>query len=64
MGVYALASYLIGHPISGWTTIMLALTAGLTGVFAVLTMVLKYLTLILKLIFQKQKYLVESVEKL
>ena len=64
MGIYALASYLIGHPISGWTTIMLALTAGLTGVFAVLTMVLKYLTLILKLIFQKQKYLVESVEKL
>lgn len=64
MGGYTLATYLIGNPINGWTTTMLALTAGLTGLFAILTMILKYLSLILKLIFQRQKYLVESIEKL
>jgi len=64
MGVYTLVTYLVGHPINGWTTTMLALTAGLTGLFAILTMILKYLSLILKLIFQRQKYLVESIEKL
>lgn len=63
MGIYALVTYLVGNPINGWTTTMLALTAGLTGLFAILTMILKYLSLILKLIFQKQKYLVESIEK-
>lgn len=64
MGIYTLVTYLIGNPINGWTTTMFALTAGLTGQFAILTMILKYLSLILKLIFQKQKYLVESIEKL
>lgn len=64
MGIYTLVTYLVGNPINGWTTTMLALTAGLTGLFAILTMILKYLSLILKLIFQKQKYLVESIEKL
>lgn len=64
MGVYSFITYLLGDTIRGWTTTMLALTAGLTGVFAILTMVLKYLDLILKMIFQKQKYIVEDVERL
>lgn len=64
MGFYTLTAYLVGHPVSGWTTMMLAITAGLTGVFAILTAVLKYLSLIMKLIFQRQKYLVEGIEKL
>ena len=64
MGIYVFATYLLGNPINGWTTTMLALTAGLTGVFGILTILLKYLTLIMRLLFQKQKYLVESIEKL
>ena len=64
MLIYTVTTYLIGSPINGWTTTMLALTAGLTGLFAILTMVLKYLSLILKMLFQKQSYLVESIEKL
>lgn len=64
MVIYTAMTYLIGNPINGWTTTMLALTAGLTGLFAILTVMLKYLTLILKLLFQKQKYLVENIEKL
>ncbi len=64
MGIYTLITYLVGNPVSGWTTTMLALTAGLTGIFAILTVVLKYLDLVLKLIFKNQKYLVENIEKL
>ena len=36
---------------------------GLAGLFLVLTIVVKYLSLILKLTFEKQDYLVESIEK-
>lgn len=64
MVFYTVTVYLIGDPIYGWTTTMLALTAGFTGLFAILTIIVKYLTLMLRLLFQKQKYLVESIEKL
>lgn len=64
MMIYTFAIYLTGNPINGWTTTMLALTAGLTGLFAILTMVLKYLSLILKLIFQKQSYMIKNIDKL
>ena len=42
---------------------MFVLTLGLAGLFLVLTIVVKYLSLILKLTFEKQDYLVESIEK-
>lgn len=64
MGIYTVIIYAIGNPVNGWTTTMLALLAGLTGIFAILTMMLKYLDLIVKLIFEKQKYLVENIEKI
>ena len=61
---YTAFIYIVGNPVNGWTTTMLALTAGLTGLFAIMTIMLKYMTLILKLIFQKQSYLIEGIEKL
>ena len=61
---YTVTVWLTGNPISGWTTTMFVLTLGLFGLFAILAIMLKYLTLILKLIFQKQKYLIESTERL
>ena len=64
MLVYTACVYLVGNPVNGWTTTMLALTAGLTGLFAIMTIMLKYMTLILKLIFQKQSYLIEGIEKI
>ncbi len=48
----------------GWTTTMLVLTGGFSGVFLILAVVLKYLALLVELVFKKQKYLVESVEKI
>lgn len=62
--IYTVAIWVMGTPISGWTTTMFVLTAGLAGLFAILALVMKYLTLLVKLVFNKQNYLVENVEKL
>lgn len=63
--VYTLVVYLGGkNPVPGWTTTMLLLTGGFFGIFLILSIVLKYLTLLTELVFKKQKYLVESVEKI
>ncbi len=62
--VYTLVNVLSGRQLAeGWTTLMLLLTGGFFGVFLILAIVLKYLSLVVDLIFKKQKYLVESVEK-
>ncbi|MDL2325301.1 glycosyltransferase, partial [Ruminococcaceae bacterium OttesenSCG-928-A16] len=63
--VYIVVFYLAGgQPIQGWTTTMLLLTGGFFGVFLLLAFVLKYLSLLVDLIFKKQRYLIESVEKI
>ena len=62
--VYTLVIFATGHPIEGWTTMMFVLTLGFAGVFAVLAIIVKYLSLLVELIFKKQKYLIESVEKI
>lgn len=51
-------------PVEGWTTTMLLLSFGFFGVFAVSAIIIKYLSIILDLIFKKQKYTVESIEKI
>ncbi len=62
--VYTLAVYLGGHPIEGWTTTMLVLTAGFAGLFALFAVALKYLCLILQFTFRKQNNLIEGIEKI
>lgn len=62
--IYTFAVYFMGNPVSGWTTTMLVLTGGLTGVFALMAIMIKYISLILMLVFKKQNYLVENIEKL
>lgn len=62
--VYTIAVFCVGYPIEGWTTTMFVLTLGFAGLFAVLTIVIKYLSLLVELTFKKQRYLMESVEKL
>ena len=53
-----------GNPIQGWTSTMLFLSIGFFGIFALFGVVLKYLSVIVNLDFNKQKYFVESVEKI
>lgn len=52
------------RPVAGWTTTMLLLSVGFFGVFLLLSIVIKYLSVLVNLIFKRQKYLTESIEKL
>ena len=62
--IYTVAVFCLGQPIAGWTTTMLVLSAGLSGLFFILTIAVKYLDLLVRLTFKKQSYLIEGVEKL
>jgi len=51
-------------PVEGWVSTMGFMAFGFMGVFSLLTIVLKYLSVLLSLIFKKQKYLIENIEKM
>lgn len=61
---YAIFVYMTGKPVSGWSSTAVIITVGFTGMFGIFTIMLKYLSIILRLIFKKQSYLIESIEKL
>ena len=61
---YVVAVYLLGNPVAGYTTMMFLMSGAFFAVFAVLAMVVKYLSVILSLIFNKQRYVIESIEKI
>ncbi|MBR3354132.1 MAG: glycosyltransferase [Oscillospiraceae bacterium] len=62
-GIYTLIVYLSMKPVAGWTTSMAVISAGFSGIFLLFAIVIKYLSLIVNLVFQNQKYLVASVDK-
>lgn len=64
VGIYTLAVFINGQPVAGWTTTMLFLSVAFFGVFAILAVIIKYLSILVDLIFKKQKYMIESIEKL
>jgi len=51
-------------PIEGWTTIMLLLSGGFSGLFLLTAIIIKYLSLILELVFKKKSYIQENIEKI
>ena len=61
---YVIVIYLIGDPIEGYTTMMALLSGSFLGIFAILVVLIKYMSVILRLVFQRQRYMLESVEKL
>lgn len=63
-GIYTVTIFLNGRPTAGWTTTMLFLSFGFFGVFAILAIVIKYLSILIDLTFKKQKYTIESIEKI
>lgn len=63
IGLYTVIVYISGNPVEGWTPIMIFLAIGFFGIFVVLTVCLKYLSLVLNLIFKKQRYIIEEIEK-
>ena len=62
--VYVVTVYLLGNPVEGYTTMMLVMSGAFFALFAVLAVVVKYLSVILGLIFNKQRYVIESIEKI
>lgn len=63
--IYTVSIFLgANKPVEGWTTTMIVLSSGLTGIFLMLTIIIKYLTLIIDLIFKKHRYLIQSIEKI
>lgn len=62
--LYTVITYLIGKPIEGWTTLMLVMTFGFLGLFIILSILIKYASLNIDMNFRKQKYLIESIEKI
>jgi len=64
VGIYTIFVFSSQQPVAGWTTTMLFLSVGFFGVFAILAVVIKYLSIIVDLIFKKQKYMIESIEKI
>lgn len=65
IGVYALVIWIVNeNVISGWTTIMLFLAAGFSGLFILITILIKYLSLVLFISTNKQDYVFQSVDKI
>lgn len=64
MTVYSLVTYLIIHPVEGWTTTILFLSVAFFGLFGILTIIVKYLQLLVNLTFKRQSYSYASVEKI
>ncbi len=63
--IYSVVIYLSPvHQVEGWTSTMLVICFCFFGVFFMLTLVIKYLSLLVDLIFKKQRYLVEGIEKI
>ncbi len=63
--VYTLAVFLspVGQ-VEGWTSTMLVMCFGFFGIFLMFSIVIKYLSLLVELVFKKQRYLVEGIEKI
>lgn len=62
--IYTVVVFLTGNPVAGWTTMMLILSFGFLGMFAILSIIIRYLTIILDLNFKKQQIVFESIEKI
>jgi len=61
---YTIAIFILGQPVAGYTTIMLVTTGGFFGVFSILGIIIKFLSILVDLVFKKQKYVIESIEKI
>ncbi|WP_196603718.1 glycosyltransferase [Pectinatus haikarae] len=64
IAVYTAFIFIAEKPVSGWTSMMIFLAIGFTGIFAVSAVIIKYLDLLVGLIFKRKNYTIESIEKL
>lgn len=64
MAVYAVATFITRRAIVGFTTTMLVMTGSFFAVFVLFAIVIKYLSIIVQMLFKKQDYHIETVEKI
>lgn len=64
IGIYTVVIFVGSRPVEGWTTTMLFLSLAFFGVFAIFAIIIKYLSVLIDLVFTKQQYVIEGVEKL
>lgn len=65
IGIYAFVAYLSGLPImSGWTTTILFLSMGFSGMFLTLTILAKYISTILLEQRQGSLYTIENIDRI
>lgn len=64
MAAYTVFIFATGNPVAGWTTTVAFLSLAFFGLFGILTVIIKYLSILVNLVFKKQKYMFESIEKL
>ena len=62
--IYSLVVYFTGNPVEGWTTTILFLAFSFFGLFGILTIIIKYLQIMVNLVFKRQRYSFESIEKM
>ena len=62
--IYTFIAYAVSSPVAGWTSSILFLSVAFSGLFIILSIVIKYLQLLLELVFKRQQYSFESIEKL
>jgi len=62
--IYVIVIYTTGQPIEGYTTMMILISGAFFAMFAIMAVVIKYLSVISGLVFHKQEYLIESIEKI
>lgn len=62
--MYTVILYFETTPVAGWTTTMLLLSIGLSGVFVLFAVVIKYLSIILDLVFKENRVVVDYIEKI
>lgn len=64
VGIYAVITFVSQQAVEGFTTIILVMTGSFCASFMLFAVVIKYLAIIVQLIFNKQDYRIESVEKI
>lgn len=64
MAIYAVTTFVTMRAIEGFTTTMLVMTGSFFAVFVLFAIVIKYLSVIVQMVFKKQDYRIELIEKI
>lgn len=62
--IYVILFYLANQTVPGYTTTMLLISGCFFGLFLIQAVIIKYLSILIDLVFKKQKYIIETIEKM